>query len=180
RTFNRLLGAGVTSAVLGRVALGHAADVFRAGFVYVGPVADFGWSHQHDLGRQAAQKALGDKITTRYVESVKEGPDAERVIRQLATGGCGIIFTTSFGFMNATLKGASTFPKVKFENATGYKRAANVATYNIRFYEGRYVQGIIAGKVSKSGVVGYIGPVPIPEVVMGMNAFIQGMRTINP
>jgi basic membrane protein A len=180
RTFNKLLGAGVAAAALGRVGLVRAADVFKAGFIYVGPVADFGWSHQHDLGRQAAQKALGDKITTSYVESVKEGPDTERVIRELATSGHGIVFTTSFGFMNPTLKVARQFPKVKFEHATGYKRSANVATYNIRFYEGRYIQGVIAGKTSKSGVVGYIGSVPIPEVVMGMNAFIQGMRTVNP
>jgi len=111
---------------------------------------------------------------------VKEGPDSERVIRELATAGNGIIFTTSFGFMNPTIKVAKQFPKVKFEHATGYKRADNVATYNIRFYEGRYVQGVIAGKMSKSGVVGYIGSVPIPEVVMGMNAFIRGMHTVNP
>jgi basic membrane protein A and related proteins len=180
RTFNKLLGAGLATAALGRARLVAAADVFKAGFIYVGPVADFGWSHQHDLGRQAAQKALGDKITTSYVESVKEGPDAERVIRELATSGHGIVFTTSFGFMNPTLKVARQFPKVKFEHATGYKRSANVSTYNIRFYEGRYVQGVIAGKTSKSGVVGYIGSVPIPEVVMGMNAFVQGMHTVNP
>ena len=157
-----------------------ADEPFKAGYIYVGPVADFGWSHQHDLGRQAAQKAIGDKLKTTYVESVKEGPDSERVIRELATGGNGIIFTTSFGFMNPTIKVAKQFPAVKFEHCTGYKRAVNVATYNIRFYEGRYIQGVIAGKVSKSGVVGYIGSVPIPEVVMGMNAFIQGMRTVNP
>ena len=126
------------------------------------------------------QKALGDKLKTTFVESVKEGPDSERVIRELATGGNGIIFTTSFGFMNPTIKVAKQFPAVKFEHCTGYKRAVNVATYNIRFYEGRYIQGVIAGKMSKSGVVGYIGSVPIPEVVMGMNAFIQGMHTVNP
>ena len=180
RTFNKLLGASAAAAALGRFGLARADEPFKAGFVYVGPVADFGWSHQHDLGRQAAQKAIGDKLKTTYVESVKEGPDSERVIRELATGGNGIIFTTSFGFMNPTIKVAKQFPAVKFEHCTGYKRAVNVATYNIRFYEGRYIQGVIAGKVSKSGVVGYIGSVPIPEVVMGMNAFIQGMRTVNP
>ncbi len=180
RTFNKLLGASAATAALGRFGLARADEPFKAGFVYVGPVADFGWSHQHDLGRQAAQKAIGDKLKTTYVESVKEGPDSERVIRELAAGGNGIIFTTSFGFMNPTIKVAKQFPAVKFEHCTGYKRAVNVATYNIRFYEGRYIQGVIAGKVSKSGVVGYIGSVPIPEVVMGMNAFIQGMRTVNP
>ncbi len=180
RTFNKLLGASAAAAALGRFGLARADEPFKAGFVYVGPVADFGWSHQHDLGRQAAQKAIGDKLKTTSVESVMEGPDSERVIRELATGGNGIIFTTSFGFMNPTIKVAKQFPVVKFEHCTGYKRAVNVATYNIRFYEGRYIQGVIAGKVSKSGVVGYIGSVPIPEVVMGMNAFIQGMRTVNP
>jgi len=180
RTFTKLLGASAATAALGRFGLARADEPFKAGFVYVGPVADFGWSHQHDLGRQAAQKAIGDKLKTTFVESVKEGPDSERVIRELATGGNGIIFTTSFGFMNPTIKVAKQFPAVKFEHCTGYKRAVNVATYNIRFYEGRYIQGVIAGKVSKSGVVGYIGSVPIPEVVMGMNAFIQGMHTVNP
>jgi basic membrane protein A len=180
RTFTKLLGASAAAAALGRFGLARADEPFKAGFIYVGPVADFGWSHQHDLGRQAAQKALGDKLKTTYVESVKEGPDSERVIRELATGGNGIIFTTSFGFMNPTIKVAKQFPAVKFEHCTGYKRAVNVATYNIRFYEGRYIQGVIAGKTSKSGVVGYIGSVPIPEVVMGMNAFIQGMHTVNP
>ena len=180
RTFTKLLGATAATAALGRFGLARADEPFKAGFVYVGPVADFGWSHQHDLGRQAAQKALGDKLKTTYVESVKEGPDSERVIRELATAGNGIIFTTSFGFMNPTIKVAKQFPNVKFEHATGYKRTDNVATYNIRFYEGRYVQGVIAGKMSKSGVVGYIGSVPIPEVVMGMNAFIRGMHTVNP
>ena len=179
RTFTKLLGATAATAALGRFGLARAEEPFKAGFVYVGPVADFGWSHQHDLGRQAAQKALGDKLKTTYVESVKEGPDAERVIRELATAGNGIIFTTSFGFMNPTLKVAKQFPKIKFEHATGYKRTDNLATYNIRFYEGRYVQGVIAGRMSKSGVVGYIGSVPIPEVVMGLNAFIRGMRTVN-
>jgi basic membrane protein A and related proteins len=180
RTFTKLLGATAATAALGRFGLARADEPFKAGFIYVGPVADFGWSHQHDLGRQAAQKALGDKLKTTFVESVKEGPDSERVIRELASAGNGIIFTTSFGFMNPTLKVAKQFPKVKFEHATGYKQADNVATYNIRFYEGRYIQGVIAGKMSKSGIVGYIGSVPIPEVVMGMNAFLQGMRTVNP
>jgi len=180
RTFTKLLGATAAATAFGRFGIGRADEPFKAGFIYVGPVADFGWSHQHDLGRQAAQKALGDKLKTTFVESVKEGPDAERVIRELATAGNGIIFTTSFGYMNPTIKVAKQFPQVKFEHCTGYKRTDNVATYNIRFYEGRYIQGVIAGKMSKSGVVGYIGSVPIPEVVMGMNAFIQGMRSVNP
>ena len=180
RTFNKLLGATAATAVLGRTGLLRAADPFKAGFIYVGPVADYGFSHQHDDGRKQAQDALGDKVKTTFVESVKEGPDSERVIHELASGGNGIIFTTSFGFMNPTIKVAKDFPKVYFEHCTGYKRADNVSTYNIRFYEGRYIQGVIAGKMSKSGVVGYVCSVPIPEVVMGMNSFIRGMRSVNP
>src|SRR5215470_14485935 len=181
RTFTKMLGGtAAAAAALGALRIVRAADPFKAGYIYVGPVEDLGWSHQHDAGRKAVEAALGDKVKTTYVESVKEGPDAERVIRELATSGHGIIFTTSFGFMNPTLKVAKDFPDVKFEHCTGYKRSKNVATYNIRFYEGRYVQGVIAGKMSKSGIVGYIGSVPIPEVVMGMNAFIRGMRTVNP
>ncbi|MGE0253626.1 MAG: BMP family ABC transporter substrate-binding protein [Alphaproteobacteria bacterium] len=163
--------------MLARPALAAPAKV---GFVYVGPIGDHGWSYQHDVGRKAIEAALGDKVSTTFVENVAEGPDAERVIAELATKGHNLVYTTSFGFMNPTVKVAGRFPKVMFEHATGYKQAANVATYNIRFYEGRYVQGIIAGKLSKSGIVGYVGSVPIPEVIMGMNALLIGMRTINP
>jgi len=181
RTFNKLLGASLaTLAAPAIIRPALAADPLKVGFIYVGPVEDFGWTHQHDLARKALEADLGSAIKTTYVESVKEGADAERVIAELANKGHGLIYTTSFGFMNPTLKVAKRFPKVKFEHATGYKRAENVATYNIRFYEGRYIQGVIAGKMSKSGIVGYIGSVPIPEVIMGMNAFILGMRTINP
>jgi basic membrane protein A len=181
RTFAKMLGGtAALAATIGSPRIVRAADPFKVGYIYVGPVADFGWSHQHDNGRKAVEEAFGDKVKTTYVESVKEGPDAERVIRELASSGHGLIFTTSFGFMNPTLKVAAAFPDVKFEHATGYKRADNVATYNIRFYEGRYIQGVIAGKLSKSGVVGYIGSVPIPEVVMGMNAVAQGMRSVRP
>jgi len=183
RTFAKLAGAGLVASALPAPFLARtarASDPFKAAWVYVGPVEDLGWTYQHDRGRKAVEEALGDQVKTTYVESVKEGPDAERVIRELATQGNGLIFTTSFGFMNPTVKVAQQFPKIRFEHATGYKRAENLATYNIRFYEGRYIQGVIAGKMSKSGVVGYIGSVPIPEVVMGMNAFILGMRSINP
>jgi len=181
RTFNKLLGggllAGTAPMIIGRA---KAADPLGIGYVYVGPVEDFGWTHAHDVGRKAVEAELGDQVKTTFVETVKEGPDAERVIAELASKGNKLIFTTSFGYMNPTLKVAKRFPDVKFEHATGYKRDVNVSTYNIRFYEGRYVQGVIAGHLSKSGIVGYIGSVPIPEVVMGMNAFILGMRTVNP
>jgi basic membrane protein A len=178
RSFTKALGAGLAAGALPAFGRGAKAADFKAGYVYVGPIGDHGWSYQHDQGRLAADKALG--ITSTYVEKVPEGADAERVIRELADTGHGIIFTTSFGFMDPTLKVARDYPDVKFEHATGYKRADNVSTYNIRFYEARYVQGVIAGKMSKAGVVGYIGSIPIPEVIMGMNAFILGMRTINP
>ncbi|MAP13379.1 MAG: BMP family ABC transporter substrate-binding protein [Gammaproteobacteria bacterium] len=157
----------------------QAADL-KVGFVYVGPIGDHGWTYRHDLGRLAVEKALGDKVETSFVESVAEGPDAERVIRQMASSGHDLIFTTSFGYMNPTVKVAKRFPKVKFEHATGYKRAKNVATYSARFYEGRHISGLIAGHMSKTGVVGYIGSFPIPEVVRGINAFTLAMRSVNP
>lgn len=178
RTFTKSLGAGLAAGSLAAFGRPVQAADFKAGYIYVGPIGDHGWSYQHDQGRLAADKALG--IASTYVEKVPEGADAERVIRELAETGHGIIFTTSFGFMDPTLKVARDYPEVKFEHATGYKRAENVATYNIRFYEARYVQGVIAGRMSKSGVVGYIGSIPIPEVIMGMNAFILGMRSVNP
>ena len=159
---------------------GSAAAQTKVGFIYVGPIGDHGYSYQHDQGRLAVEKALGDKVKTSYVESVPEGADAERVIRQLATSGNDIIFTTSFGFMNPTLKVAKNFPKVKFEHATGYKRAKNVSTYSARFYEGRTILGTIAGKMTKSNVVGYIGSFPIPEVIRGIDAFTLALRKVNP
>ena len=158
----------------------QAADPLPIGFVYVAPIGDAGWTFQHELGRRAMDKALGDKIKSSYVENVAEGADAERVIRKLASDGNRLIFTTSFGYMNPTLKVAQQFPKTMFDHATGYKRAANVSTYNARFYEGRYLAGIVAGKMSKTGVAGYVAAFPIPEVVMGINAFTRGMRSVNP
>jgi len=161
-------------------AVGAQAEENKVGFIYVGPIGDHGWSYRHDIGRLAIEKALGDKVKTSYIESVKEGPDAERVIQQLATSGHKLIFTTSFGYMNPTLKVAKRNPGVMFEHATGYKRADNVSTYSARFYEGRYVAGRIAGKMTKSNVVGYVGSFPIPEVVRGINAFLLGARSVNP
>jgi len=158
----------------------RAADKLKVGFIYVGPIGDFGWSYQHDVARKAMQQALGDKVETSFVENVPEGPDAERAIEGLARSGCKLIFTTSFGFMEATVKVAKRFPDVKFEHATGYKRDVNLATYSGRFYEGRYVIGQIAGKMSKKGVVGYVASFPIPEVVSGINAFMLGAWTANP
>ncbi|MGE0230709.1 MAG: BMP family ABC transporter substrate-binding protein [Flavobacteriaceae bacterium] len=174
-----VIGAAMALAMVAGV---HAQpmDKVKAGFVYVGPIGDHGWSYQHDQGRLAVEKALGDKVETTFVENVAEGPDAERVIRELANSGHNIIFTTSFGFMQPTLKVAKQFPDVKFEHATGYMRADNLATYSARFYEGRYVIGRIAGKMSKSGIVGYVASVPIPEVVRGINSFLLGMQSVRP
>ncbi len=157
-----------------------AEDSAKVGFVYVGPVGDHGWSYRHDIGRQSIENEFGDKVSTTFVESVAEGADAERVIRKLAATGHDLIYTTSFGYMNPTLKVAKKFPKVKFEHATGYKQSANVSTYSGRFYEGRAVIGTIAGMMTKSNVVGYIASFPIPEVVRGINAFTIAMRKVNP
>ena len=156
-----------------------AADKLKVGFVYVGPVADFGYSYQHDLSRKALAEALGDKVETTFLENVPEA-DSERSIEKLARSGMGLIFTTSFGFMEPTLKVAKKFPKIKFEHATGYKRSENLSTYSARFYEGRYICGKIAAKLSKSGTVGYIASFPIPEVVSGINAFMLGAQSVNP
>ena len=157
----------------------NAADV-NIGFVYVSPIGDAGYTYQHDLGRKAIEAEFGDKVKTTFVESVPEGADAERVIRELAANGNQLIFTTSFGYMNPTIKVAKQFPDVHFEHATGYKQADNVATYKPRFYEGRYLTGIVAGKVTKSNVIGYVGAFPIPEVVRGIDAFTLGLRSVNP
>ncbi|MFA5122280.1 BMP family ABC transporter substrate-binding protein [Zavarzinia sp.] len=157
-----------------------AADPLKIGFIYVGPVGDFGWTHGHDMGRKAVEAKFGDAVKTTYVENVAEGPDAERVIRKLAADGNKMIFTTSFGYMEATLKVAKQFPKVYFEHATGFKTAPNVSVYNSRFYQGRAVVGHIAGSLTKTGKIGYIASVPIPEVVMGINATAIAARKVRP
>ena len=162
-------------------ATANAADEpFKVAFVYVGPVSDHGWTYRHDIGRKAIEEEFGDKVETTFVESVAEGADAERVLRKLASDGNDLIFTTSFGYMNATVKVAKQFPDVKFEHATGYKRADNVSTYSGRFYEGRAVNGTIAGLLTKTNTIGYISSFPIPEVVRGINATAIAMRKVNP
>jgi basic membrane protein A and related proteins len=157
-----------------------AAEKLKVGFIYLGPVGDYGWTYQHEVGRLELVKALGDKIETTYLENVNEGPDAERAIEQLVRSGHKLIFTTSFGYMDATLKVARKYPDVHFEHATGFKRDKNMATYSARWYQGRYIQGTIAGKASKAGVLGYIGSFPIPEVVSGINATMLAAQKINP
>ena len=177
----KLLTAAASIALVSALSISAvAADKLKVGFIYIGPPGDFGWTYQHDQGRQAIDARLGDHAETVFVENVPEGPDAERTITRLARQGAGLIFTTSFGYMDPTLNVAAKFPDVKFEHATGYKRTDNVSTYGARFYEGRYVIGQIAAKMSKSGVAGYIGSFPIPEVVRGINAFLLGAQTVNP
>ncbi|MBB5515073.1 simple sugar transport system substrate-binding protein [Rubricella aquisinus] len=152
----------------------------KVGFIYVGPVGDYGWSYQHDQGRIAVEEHFGDKVETTFIESVPEG-DSERAIRQLAQSGHDIIFTTSFGYMTPTNRVAAQFPDVKFEHATGYQRnTPNVSTYSGRFYEGRTVQGIIAGHMTETNTIGYIASFPIPEVIRGINASYLAAKSVNP
>ena len=172
------LALGMT---VGGGAFAAGMDHVKACFVYVGPIGDGGYTYQHNQGRLDLEKALGDKVETAYQESVPEGADAERVLTQMALGGCNIIFTTSFGYMDATNAVAKKFPDVKFEHATGFKRESpNVSTYNARFYEGRVVQGTIAGMMTKSNKIGYIGSYPIPEVLRGLNAYYLAAKKVNP
>jgi simple sugar transport system substrate-binding protein len=156
------------------------AEPLKVGFVYVAPITDAGWVRQHEDARLAVQAAFGARVKTSFVENVAEGPDAERVIRDLAATGHKLIFTPSFGYMEPTLKVAKDFPDVKFESITGYKTAANVATANARYYEGRYLAGIAAGRMTKSNLAGYVAGFPIPEVLQGINAFTLGLRSVNP
>ncbi len=171
--------AAITSISLAAPVFAQDAPL-KVGFIYVGPVGDGGWTYQHDLGRQAIEAEYGDKVETTFIESVPEGADAERALTQLALAGNTLIFATSFGFMDPTINVAAKFPDVKFEHATGYKRADNVATYDARFYEGRAVMGTIAGRMTKSNKIGYIGSFPIPEVVQGINSSYIHAKKVNP
>ncbi|MFV1463644.1 BMP family ABC transporter substrate-binding protein [Phaeobacter sp. JH18-32] len=175
---NLLTSAAVALGLATGAAL--AEDKTKVGFVYVGPVGDGGWTYEHDQGRKAVVAEFGDKVETVYVENVAEGPDAERVMTQMALEGADLIFTTSFGYMDPTINVAKKFPNVKFEHATGYKRADNVSTYSARFYEGRAVQGHIAGQMTESNIIGYIGSYPIPEVIRGINSAYLHAKKVNP
>ncbi|QAZ40294.1 BMP family ABC transporter substrate-binding protein [Methylibium sp. Pch-M] len=157
-----------------------AAEPLKAAWVYVGPVGDAGWTYAHDQGRKAVEAEYGDKVKTSFVEKVPEGADAERVIRDLAAQGNKIIFATSFGYMEPMLKVAAEFPDVKFEHATGYKTAPNMRIYDAKFYEDAYAAGVIAGTMSKSGVLGFVGSFPIPEVLRNINAYTLGAQSVNP
>lgn len=159
---------------------GSHGDPVKAGFIYVGPVGDGGWTYEHNKGRLAVEEHFGDKVETVFQESVPEGADAERAITQMALSGADIIFTTSFGYMDPTINVASKFPNVKFEHATGYKTSENVSVYSARFYEGRAIQGHIAGKMTKTNKIGYIASFPIPEVIRGINSAYLHAKKVNP
>jgi simple sugar transport system substrate-binding protein len=158
----------------------HAVDPLVVGFVYVTPIGEAGWTYQHELGRRAMERALGGRVRTIAVESVAEGADAERVLRDLVAQGAQLIFATSFGYLEPALRVAADFPAVRFEHAGGYKSAPNLATYDARYYEARWLAGWLAGRTSKRGVAGYVAGFPVPEVVQGINAFALGMRAANP
>ena len=175
--FKSILTGVLLAFGLGTAAI--AADV-KVGFVYVGPIGDGGWTYEHDKGRLAVEKHFGDRVETIYQENVPEGADAERVMTTMAMQGADLIFTTSFGYMDPTINVAKKFPNVKFEHATGYKRSDNVSTYSARFYEGRAIQGHIAGKMTKSNKVGYIASFPIPEVIRGINSAYIHAKKVNP
>ena len=179
-TFKTLLAGAALGLGLAGAAAAEGHLPVKVGFVYVGPIGDGGWTYEHDQGRLAVEEAFGDQVETVYVESVPEGPDAERVMTQMALEGADLIFTTSFGYMDQTLAVASQFPDVKFEHATGFKRADNVSTYSARFYEGRAVQGHIAGRMTESNIIGYIASYPIPEVIRGINSAYLHAKKVNP
>jgi len=178
RTLFALAFAASLSVTAGLPA--HAADPLKVAFVYVGPVGDAGWTYAHEQGRQALEKSMAGKVKTTYVENVPEGADAERVIRKLAADGNKLIFTTSFGFMNPTEKVAKAFPNVIFEHATGFKTSKNMGVYETRQYEGTYLQGVIAAKMSKTGTIGFVGSFAVPEVLRNINAYTLGAQSVNP
>ena len=165
---------------LGLAGAAFAQEKLKVGFIYVGPIGDGGWTTEHNNGRLAVEAALGDQVETIYQENVPEGADAERAMTQMALSGADLIFTTSFGYMDPTINVAAKFPNVKFEHATGFKRAENVSTYSARFYEGRAVQGLIAGSMTKTNKIGYIASFPIPEVIRGINSAYIHAKKANP
>jgi basic membrane protein A len=155
-------------------------EPLKIAFAYVGPVGDGGWTFAHDNGRKAVEKEFGDKVVTTFVEKVPESADAERVIRDMAGQGNKLIFGTTFGYMEPMLKVAADSKDVKFEHATGYKTAENLRTYDSRTYEGAYMAGVIAGKMTKTNTLGVVGSIPIPEVIRNINSFTLGAQSVNP
>ncbi len=171
---------GTVAATTPAVVPAAGAGPLKIGFVYVGPVGDAGWTFAHDLARKAIEKEFGDKVKTTFVENVAEGADAERVFRDLAGQGNTLIFGTTFGYMEPMLKVAKDFPAVNFQHATGYKTAANMGVYDAHTYEGAYLAGVVAGKMTKSGKLGVVASIPIPEVIRNINAFTLGAQSSNP
>lgn len=180
RHFLRTTSASLAAPGLLLGPAARAAAPLKVGFVYSGPVADVGWTYQHDLGRKMVEQTFGAQVQTVYVEKVPEGPDAERVLRQLIADGCKMIFTTSFGFMDPTIKVAADFPDITFEHCSGYKGAPNVGLYQTRFYEGAYLLGMLAGHRTRTNTLGYVAPFPIPEVIRNLDAWVLGARAVNP
>jgi basic membrane protein A len=167
-------------AVLAVSGLAHAAEPLKAGFVYIGPTGDHGWSYSHDQGRKMLEEQSGGTVKTVFVENVGETADAERVFRDLAQKGNKVIFGTTFGYMNQMVKVSKAFPNTIFMHATGYKTAPNLGVYDVRTYEGAYMLGVVAGKMSKGNKLGIVASIPIPEVIRNINAFTLGARSVNP
>ena len=175
-----LVGCGKKEEAQAPVAAPAKAEPLKIAFAYVGPVGDGGWTFAHDNGRKAVEKEFGDKVLTSFVEKVPESADAERVIRDMAGQGNKLIFGTTFGYMEPMLKVAADMKDVKFEHATGYKTADNMRTYDSRTYEGAYMAGVIAGKMTKSNTLGVVASIPIPEVIRNINTFTLGAQSVNP
>jgi basic membrane protein A len=181
RNILKLLPMGIAAGLMVTVSAAALADEpLKVAFVYLGPRGDGGWTQQHDMGRLGLEKAMGDKIKTTFVENVPETADSERVFRQLAADGNKLIFATSFGYMEPLLKVAKLFPDVKFEHVNGFKTAANISVYEPRFEEGFYLIGTIAGQMTKSNTLGFIGSFPIPSVVRNINSMTLGAQAVNP
>jgi len=178
RNFVKSAAAGLAASALSRRA--RAAEPLKIGFIYLGPIGDYGWTWAHEKGRKAMVEALKGQVVADYVENVKEDASATPIIKDLAQQGHKLIFTTSYGFMDQTAEAAKQFPDVKFEHCTGYKHADNLGTYNSRFHQGRSVEGTIAGLMSKSGTIGYLGSYKVPEVVLGVNAYTLAAQAVNP
>ena len=172
--------AAAPAASASAAASAATAEPLKIAFAYVGPVGDGGWTFAHDNARKAIEKEFGAKIVTSYVEKVPEGPDAERVIRDMVGQGSKLIFGTTFGYMEPMLKVAADTPGVKFEHATGYKQGENMRTYDSRTYEGAYMAGVVAGAMTKTGTLGFVGSIPIPEVIRNINSFTLGAQSSNP
>lgn len=178
--YKNLAAIAMAASVFSFPTHAQKGEPLKVAVLHVAPVTDAGWVQQHEQGRRAVEAAFGGKVKTTYVENVPEGPDAERVIRDLARQGHQLIFTPSFGYMEPTMRVAADFPEVKFESITGYKTAPNVSVANARYYEGRYLAGVAAGRMTRTHVAGYVAGFPIPEVLQGINAFTRGMRSVNP